>query len=84
MSVIWQWPVERGEIITDTNFETRIRVVVDQLLTLIGEGRSIEKPALPFHRTGQQCWLEEHRRRSHVERIGDRWPDTLATHPPPH
>jgi hypothetical protein len=39
-------------------------------------------PALPFHRMGQQCWLEEHRRQSHVIRIGDRWPDTLATHPP--
>jgi hypothetical protein len=35
-----------------------------------------------FHRMGQQCWLEEHRRQSHVIRIGDRWPDTLATHPP--
>ena len=31
---------------------------------------------------GQQCWLEEHPRHSHVIRIGDRWPDTLATHPP--
>src|SRR6202795_181880 len=31
---------------------------------------------------GQQSWLEEHRRQSHVTRIGDRWPDTLATHPP--
>jgi hypothetical protein len=29
--------VERGEIITDTSFETRIRVVVDQLLTLIAD-----------------------------------------------
>src|SRR6185369_17495453 len=25
-------------------------------------------------------WLEEHRRQSHVIKIGDRWPDTLATH----
>jgi len=31
---------------------------------------------------GQQCSLEEHRRQSHVTRIGDRWPGTLATHPP--
>src|SRR5580765_5387094 len=46
------------------------------------EGRSIENLLLPFHRMGQQCWLEEHRRPSHVIRIGDRWPDTLATHPP--
>ena len=30
----------------------------------------------PFHRMGQQCWLEEHRRQSHVTRIGDRWPET--------
>ena len=45
-------------------------------------GRSIENLLLPFHRMGQQCWLEEHRRQSHVIRIGDRWPDTLATHPP--
>jgi hypothetical protein len=29
--------VERGEIITDTSFETRIRGVVDQLLTLIAD-----------------------------------------------
>ena len=29
--------VERDEIITDTSFETRIRVVVDQLLTLIAD-----------------------------------------------
>ena len=28
-------------------------------------------------------WLEEHRRQSHVIKIRDRWPDTLATHPPP-
>ena len=46
------------------------------------EGRSIENLLLPFHRMGQQCWLEEHPRQSHVIRIGDRWPDTLATHPP--
>jgi hypothetical protein len=32
---------------------------------------------------GQQRWLEEHRRQSHIISIGDRWPDTLATHPPP-
>jgi len=25
---------------------------------------------------GQQCWLEEHRRQSHLTRIGDRWPET--------
>jgi hypothetical protein len=36
--------------------------------------------AVLFHRMGQQCWLEEHRRQSYVIRIGDRWPDTLATH----
>ena len=28
---------------------------------------------------GQQHWLEEHRRQSHLTKIGDRWPDT-ATH----
>jgi hypothetical protein len=43
------------------------------------EGRSIESLLLPFHRMGQQRWLEEHRRQSHVRSIGDRWPDTLAT-----
>ena len=29
---------------------------------------------------GQQRWLEEHRRQSHMINIGDRWPDTLETH----
>jgi hypothetical protein len=40
------------------------------------EGHTIESLLLPFHRMGQQCWLEEHRRQSHVTRIGDRWPET--------
>jgi len=32
---------------------------------------------------GQLRWLDRHRRQSHMYRIGDRWPDTLATHQPP-
>jgi hypothetical protein len=45
-------------------------------------GRSIENLLLPFHRMGQQRWLEAHRHQSHMMSIGHRWPDTLATHPP--
>jgi hypothetical protein len=36
--------------------------------------------AVPRSLMGQQRWLEEHRVQSHVTLIGDRWPDTLATH----
>ena len=32
---------------------------------------------------GQLRWLDRHRRQSHMDGIGDRWPDTLATHQPP-
>jgi hypothetical protein len=39
-------------------------------------GAAREGRPFPFHRMGQQCWLEEHRRQSHLTRIGDRWPET--------
>jgi hypothetical protein len=29
---------------------------------------------------GQQRWLDRDQRQSHITTIGDRWPDTLATH----
>ena len=29
---------------------------------------------------GQQRWLDQHQRQSQTMKIGDRWPDTLATH----
>ena len=47
--------VERGEIITDTSFETRIRGVVDQLLTLIADDdrRALNrKPAFAISSNG--------------------------------
>lgn len=31
---------------------------------------------------GQQRWLDQQQRHSHIEDIGDRWPDTLETHAP--
>ncbi|TYO64456.1 hypothetical protein FXV83_22220 [Bradyrhizobium hipponense] len=76
MSAIWQWPVERGEIITDTSFETRIRVVVDQLLTLIGEGRSIENLHCHFIERDSSAGLKS------IAASHMLW--RLATHPPPH
>ena len=39
-------------------------------------GAAREGRPFPFHRMGQQCWLEEHRRQSHLTRTGDRWPET--------
>ena len=47
-------------------------IVADRLLSLVGDddrGDQLKTALLPFHRMGQQCWLEEHRRQSHVIKI---------------
>jgi hypothetical protein len=38
--------------------------------------------AIAISSIGQQHWLDQHCRQSQLMRIGDRWPDTLVTHPP--
>jgi hypothetical protein len=52
------------------------------------DDRGAARKGRPFWRSyftiGQQRWLDQHQRQSHIHAIGDRWPDTLATQRPPH
>jgi hypothetical protein len=63
-----------------------VGAAVDDDLAIVGIGRADTKAGggLSISSIGQQRWLDQHRRHSQLIMIGDRWPDTLATHLPPH